>query len=140
MSDVHRMSEFQGIDERLPRRAADTGRDSTVRRSRAEAAQALSAKGTALEELDRCDEALSVFRELIAEFGKDDEMEIREHVAYSLLRTGMMLSFLHRRTEAKAALGALLKHFAAGESAQIDEQLEVARKRYRTLLHTNPWG
>ena len=138
MSEAHHLPDIHRIRERLARRAAEraeTG-DGT---DPAEAAKALAARGAALEEQDECEEALAVFRELISRFGKATELEIREHVAFSLLRTGMILCFLHRREEASGALGAMLKRFPLGESEKIDEHLELALERYQLLLHPDPW-
>jgi hypothetical protein len=100
-----------------------------------ETVAALAEEATELELQDEWEEALELFRRVIVEFGKADEVEIRERVAYSLLRTGLILCFKHRRAEAQAALGALLKHFHAGESAAIDEHLAAGLERYQLLVH-----
>ena len=103
--------------------------------SRAEAARALTAEGCALEELDRSEEALAVFHRVIAEFGRAKEPEVREQVAFALLRTGLILCFVHRGAEAIAALRVLLKSFSADEGEAIADHLEVARERYQKLTY-----
>jgi hypothetical protein len=103
--------------------------------SRVARAVALTDQGTELEMLDQWEEALDVFRRVVVEFGKACEVELREQVAYSLLRTGLILCFKHQRAESQAVLGALLKHFRTGESAAIDEHLAMGLERYQLLLH-----
>jgi hypothetical protein len=95
----------------------------------------LTEQATELEAVDQWEEALEVFRHVIVEFGKAAEVEVREQVAYSLLRTGLILCFKHRRAEAQAALGALLQHFHTGESPAIDEHLAAGFERYQLLVH-----
>ena len=138
MSEAHHLPDVHRIRERLARRHAEAAR-AGVDGDPVEAARALAAKGAAFEEEDDCEEALAAFREVILKFGKAVELEIREQVAFSPPRTGMILCFLHRREEASGALGALLKRFPGGESEKIDEHLEVARERYQLLLHPDPW-
>ena len=103
------------------------------RSGRTAAARALTAEGCELEELDRPEEALEVFRRVIVEYGQASEPELREQVAFALLRTGLILCFVHRRAEAIAALGALLKTFADDESQPIADHLAIARERYQKL-------
>jgi hypothetical protein len=112
--------------ERHSRPSADSGLAAAV---------ALTEQATELETVDRWEEALEVFQRVIVEFGKAGEVELREQVAYSLLRTGLILCFKHRRAEAQAALGALLKHFHTGESPVIDEHLAAGFERYQLLVH-----
>jgi hypothetical protein len=99
------------------------------------AVRALTAEGCELEELDRSEDALEVFRRVIVEFGHASEPELREQVAFALLRTGLILCFIHQRAEAIAALGALLKSFADDESEAIADHLAVARERYQKLTY-----
>ena len=108
---------------------------SPAARSAVATAVSLTEEAKELEDLDRWEDALERFQRVIVEFGKDEELEIRECVAYSLLRTGLILCFKHRRAEAQAALGALLKHFHAGESPAIDEHLAAGFERYQLLAH-----
>jgi hypothetical protein len=105
------------------------------RSGRFAAVRALTAEGCELEELDRAEEALEVFRRVLVEFGQASELEIREQVAFALLRTGLILCFIHQRAEAIAALGALLKSFADDESEAIADHLAVARERYQKLTY-----
>jgi hypothetical protein len=112
--------------ERSSGSPADSGPATTVE---------LTQRATELEAVDRWEEALEVFRRVIVEFGKAAEVEVREQVAYSLLRTGLILCFKHRRAEAQAALGALLQHFHTGESPAIDQHLAAGYERYQMLVH-----
>ena len=98
-------------------------------------ARALTAEAMELEDLDRTEEALTLFRRVIVEFGRSPEPELRQEVALSLLRTGLILGFVHRRSEARAALGALLKSFERGESPVIDEYLDLGHDRYQKLVY-----
>ncbi len=121
---------LHGAEGRQP-----TSNETGSQASRIETARALTAEAFELEELDRTDEALTVFRKVIVEFGRATEPEIRQEVAFALLRTGLILGFVHRRAEARAALGALLKSFERGESTAIDEYLELGHNRYQKLVY-----
>jgi hypothetical protein len=135
MSELHDVpvGEFR---KRSPSTQAPSSLDSSDPQARRIATvRALASEGYELEELDRADEALAVFRRVIEEFGKDRETEVREQVAFALLRTGLILCFTHRRAEAMGALGALLKSFKPGESKQIDECLDLGGDRYQKLVY-----
>src|SRR5271168_4807284 len=113
--DSSRRATRSGLDQPDSRH----GEEAVDRSGRAAAARALTAEGCELEELDRSEEALEVFRRVIVEFGQESEPALREQVALALLRTGLILCFVHRRAEAIAALGALLKTFADDEGEPI---------------------
>ena len=103
------------------------------RLGRAAAARALTAEGCELEELDRSEEALDVFRRVIVEFGQASEPELREQVAFALLRTGLILCFIHRRAEAIAALGALLKTLPTTRANRSPTTSRSRGERYQKL-------
>ena len=103
--------------------------------ARIESVRALTARAYELERGSTRREALALFRRVIVEFGQAREPEIREEVAFALLRTGLVLCFVHRRAEAIGALGALLKSFKRGETKGIDEYLELANDRHQKLIY-----
>jgi hypothetical protein len=135
MSDLHELPAGGFLERSVPVQAPPAVDASDPRTRRIAAVRALTFEGYELEELDRAEEALPVFRRVIEDFGKDREPEVREQVAFALLRTGLILCFTHRRAEAMGALGALLKSFKPGETTTIDECLDLAQDRYQKLVY-----
>ncbi len=132
------MAESVDTDQRLREcnEAIEQYEDAATPDARETVSSALATKVTLLYERERVEEALVTVDELIARFGKSDEVKVREHVAHGLLNKGAMLDMVHRREEAAAAFGALLTHFRTGESDVVDEYLEIAAQRRQKLLRS----
>jgi hypothetical protein len=135
MSEIEQFPASEILKRSFSPQAPSSVDASDPRARRITTVRALTAEGYELEELDRAEDALAVFRRVIEDFGKDRETEVREQVAFALLRTGLILCFTHRRAEAMGALGALLKSFKPGESSTVDECLELAQDRYQKLVY-----
>ena len=73
-------------------------------KTKEQTAKALSNQGIVLGELDRFEEAIRIFKQVNARYGKDTEPGVRERVARSLGSHGVVLKKMGRFEEAIVAL------------------------------------
>ncbi len=92
------------------------------------AAAALLRKGMTLERLERLEEALGVFGDVMERFGADDSEFVLEHVANSLLHTGIVFGKSGRNGEALEAFRHVVDRFGKSDSQAF--ATTVAKARY----------
>jgi tetratricopeptide (TPR) repeat protein len=100
--------------------------------------RALAWKIELLSELRRPREALALARHVIARFDGASDPDVRLRLASVHLHAGLSHERLGDRRAAIAAYDGMLGAFAAGESAQLDEQREWARLQ-RDALRALRW-
>jgi len=88
-------------------------------------ARALLRKGYVLRQLNRHEEALAAYDQVLARFGEATEPALREQVAWALVNKGYILGELNRREEALAAYDQVLARF--GEATELPLRERVAR-------------
>jgi tetratricopeptide (TPR) repeat protein len=113
-------AEIEGYDLAL-RLAADMGASPRVQEGMA---LALYNKGVTLAELNRQEEALETYDELLRRFGDATEAALREQVADTLINKGVALGQLNRGEEAIKTYDDVLRRF--GNSAEPKWREQVA--------------
>jgi hypothetical protein len=103
-------------------------------------ARGLAERAAVFQGDGRNQEAATLCDELIERFGVRQEPSLRYYVAYALFMKGETMELLVRHTEAAAAYGALLAHFAPGESKEIDHLLHHASRRRSQVARSHHWG
>jgi tetratricopeptide (TPR) repeat protein len=88
-------------------------------------ARALVNKGVALSQLNRHEEALSVYDEVIHLFGNSSEVSLQEKVAIALVNKGFALEQLDRSEETISLYDEVSRLF--GDSSEVSLQEQVAR-------------
>jgi tetratricopeptide (TPR) repeat protein len=86
-------------------------------------AKALFGKGVSLGALDRREEAIAVYDELIARFNESDAERLREQVAGALINKGVTFAYLVRREEAIAAFDELIARYSDSDAEALREQV-----------------
>jgi tetratricopeptide (TPR) repeat protein len=85
----------------------------------------MRARGLLLGELDRSEDEIAVYDELIARFGESDETALREEVAITLVYKGHSLRELGRSEDEISIYDELIARF--GESDETALQVQVAK-------------
>ncbi|MDZ7305400.1 MAG: SIR2 family protein, partial [candidate division KSB1 bacterium] len=88
-------------------------------------ARALLRKGYVLGQLNRSEEALAAYDEVLRRFGEATELPLREQVARALVNKGYRLGQLNRSEEELAAYDEVLRRF--GEATELPLREQVAR-------------
>ena len=84
-----------------------------------EQAQALVGKGVSLSRLNRSEEELEVYDEVVRRFGASDSSEIIKLVAKALVYKGITLGQLNRSEEALEVYDEVVRRFGASDSFEI---------------------
>ena len=84
-----------------------------------EQAQALVYKGITLGQLNRSEEALGIYDEVVRRFGASDSSEIIKLVAQALVNKGVRLSQLNRLEEELEVYDEVVRRFGASDSSEI---------------------
>jgi hypothetical protein len=92
-----------------------------------EVATARVNEGITLDQLERDDEALEEYEEVVIEFGDDDEPELRGQVARALLLKAFVLGEHRARPEQLAAYDDLLERFGESPEPNVREHVVPAR-------------
>ena len=98
-------------------------------------ARALFRKGYVLSELNRSEEALAAYDEVLRRFGEATELPLRERVARALVNKGHRLGNLDRGDEELAVYGEVLRRFGEATEMSLCEQVARAlvNKGYRLV-------
>ena len=83
-------------------------------------------KGIALGSLDRSEDEIVVYDEVIARFAEATELPLREQVARAMVNKGSTLGSLDRRTDAVAIYDEVIARFGAATEFPLREQLAKA--------------
>ena len=86
-------------------------------------ANALFNKGVTLGELNRNEEAIAAYAEVIRRFGNDTELALREQVAKSMFKQGVRLSELNRSKEEIAVYEEIVRRFGSATEPALREQV-----------------
>ena len=89
-------------------------------------AQALFRKGVALGSLNRSEDAIAVYDEVVRRFGEAEAPALREHVAGALVNKGVALGILNRIKEAIAVCDEVVRRFGAAEALALRERVARA--------------
>ena len=89
-------------------------------------ATSLRNKGVALNALNRSEEAIATYDELLSRFGTATEPALREQVAKALLGKGVALGALNRSKEEIAVYDELLSRFGTATEPALQEQVAKA--------------
>jgi len=84
---------------------------------------ALFNKGVRLGALDRSEDAIAVYDDLIARFGTATEPALRERVAMALFNKGVRLGALDRSEDAIAVYDDLIARFGTATEPALREQV-----------------
>ncbi len=88
-------------------------------------AKALGKKGSTLSLLDRPEEGLAVYDEVVTRFGQATELALRESVAWALGNKGYILGILHRPEDGLAVYDEIVTRF--GQATELALREQVAR-------------
>jgi len=91
-----------------------------------EVARAMVCKGRRLHQLNRFDEAIAVYDEIVARYADADEAELRETVAMAMVNKGLTLGQLNRFDEAIAIYDEVVERYADADEAELREQVARA--------------
>jgi tetratricopeptide (TPR) repeat protein len=94
--------------------------------SQSEVGRALINKAYMFRKLGRDAEAIAVYDEVIARFGNDSELALREQVARALLNKSLMLGTLGRDQDAIASCDELIARFGNDNEPALREQVARA--------------
>src|SRR5437867_2154677 len=101
-------------------------------------ALALFRKGVTLGHLNRSEEAIAVYDEVVRRFGDAPEPAVREQVAKALFTKGVVLDRLNRSEEAIAVYDEVLRGFGDATEPAVREQVAKALfNRGGTLVRLN---
>jgi len=95
-------------------------------RARKQVAMALFNKGITLGAINKSEEAIAVYDDLLRRFGDAQEPVLRERVAMALLNKGYRLGVLNKSEEAIAVYDDLLRRFGDAQEPAIREQVAKA--------------
>ena len=116
-------AEMGGYDLVLRLAAAHTGASARVLEH---AARALYDKGVIFSQLNRNEEALEVYDEVLRRFGKAGEPALRGRVGWVLLNKGITQGDLNRREEAIETFDEVLRRFGDATESALREQVASA--------------
>jgi hypothetical protein len=109
---------------------------------REQVAKAFFSKGLALGQLDRREDAIAVYGDLVARFGSAGEWALREKVARALFFKGLSLCILGRSEEEIAVYDDVIARFGADDNPALKAIVENARgalcRRRLTAPAPNP--
>jgi tetratricopeptide (TPR) repeat protein len=102
-------------------------------RARKQVAMALFNKGITLGAINKSEEAIAVYDDLLRRFGDAQEPVLRERVAMALLNKGYRLGVLNKSEEAIAVYDDLLRRFGDAQEPVLREQVAMVllNKGYR---------
>ena len=83
-------------------------------------------KGLTAGQLDRREESVGAYDEVIARFGASDDPSIQEQVAKASVNKGAALGQLGRRDEAFLAFDDTIARFGASDRSSLQEQVAMA--------------
>jgi len=89
-------------------------------------ARALLYRGVTLRTLNRHEEAIAAYDEVVRRFGDASDPRLREPVAQALVKKGLMLRALNRREEAVAAHDEVVRRFGDASDPPLREQVAQA--------------
>ena len=89
-------------------------------------ARALLSKGVTLGALNRHEEAIAAYDELVKRFGEAEEPVLRERVAKALINKGFNLRALNRTEEAITAYDEVVKRFGESDDQALRERVARA--------------
>ena len=89
-------------------------------------AKALVNKGVALAELNRSEEAVALYDEVLRRFGESSELALRERVARALVNKGVRLGKLNRGEEEIAVYDEVLHRFGEASEHPLRQQVAMA--------------
>lgn len=116
----------------LYKKLQEHGRDDTTMRRLA--ASALVSKGTSLGVLNRHEEAIEIYDEVLKRFHDDPEPGVRQELAKALLRKGYRLGVLNRNKEALAVYDEVISRFGTAAETVIREQVAKALRNKGLIL------
>jgi hypothetical protein len=90
-------------------------------------ANALINKGVRLGALNRNEEEIVIYDEVVCRFGHAPQAALREQVARALYYKGLTLTDLDRRVEANSVYTNLVQRFGTDETKPIRDLVEKAR-------------
>ena len=93
---------------------------------REQVAKALFNKGVTLGALERSEEAIAVYDEVVARFGDAPDPTLREQVARALFNKGVTLGALERSEEALAVYDEVVARFGDDAATGVREQVAKA--------------
>ena len=91
------------------------------------------AKGVALDDLNRPQDAIAVYDALIARFGEESGAEIREQVAWAMIGKGESQGKMNRSEDAIAAYDALITRFGSVSEPEIRKHVAKAKQAKEAL-------
>jgi tetratricopeptide (TPR) repeat protein len=100
-------------------------------------ARALVNKGVRLGTLNRSEEEIAAYDEVVRRFGEAGELAMREPVARALVNKGNTLEALSRKEEAIASYDEVLRRVDESDEPDLKQLADDARER-RTKLLTGP--
>jgi tetratricopeptide (TPR) repeat protein len=89
-------------------------------------AKALINKGLALGKLERTEESVAVYDEVVRRFGSATELSLRNQVARALANKGSALGKLERQEESNAVYDEVVQRFGASTEPALREQVANA--------------
>ena len=92
-------------------------------------AWAMSARGRALDQLDRGEDAIAQYDELIERYGSTSEPVLREHVARAMLNKGVSLGQLDRSEDAITQYDELIERYGAASEPAVRGYVATAMFR-----------
>jgi TolA-binding protein len=95
---------------------------------------ALFNKGVTLRQLDRSNEAIAVYDEVVARFADDPASAVREQAAMALVNRGVRLGQLDRSDEAIAVYDEVVARFADDPDPAVREAVATALGLFRESL------
>ncbi len=99
-------------------------------------AKSLANKGLTLGALNRNDDAISAFDDVVRRFGDSKETAIQELVAKSLVNTGHNLGVLNRNVDAISAYDGVVRRFGNSKETAIQELVAKAKRKIMDLKST----
>ncbi|MDE2623736.1 MAG: tetratricopeptide repeat protein, partial [Betaproteobacteria bacterium] len=91
-----------------------------------EIASGLFNSGFALEQMERNEEAVTIYEEVVQRFGSESEVALRELVAKALVNKGFTLAKLDRDEEAIAVYDEVVRRFGEATEAALREKVVMA--------------
>ncbi len=95
-------------------------------KAQSEMARAFVIKGIALRNLDRGEEAITVYDEVIRRFGDAEELPLREQVARALVNKGFAVRRLGRSKEAITVYDEVISRYGNAEELPLRERVARA--------------
>lgn len=90
--------------------------------------------GVTLRELDRSEEAIVTYNNVISRFGDSSETAVRERVAKAFVNKGALLGCLGRSNEAQKAFEEAILHFGGAQEPVVREVVSSARESLAEIV------